>query len=76
MKKERIHHRKMSIIISIYDGWRSVKVTYDSTDKVLFSAERISENSEHWMWRKNGIARHAVTISELSANTAHKYRIS
>lgn len=54
--------------------WPEVMVTYDSSDKVLFSADGL-KILVHWMWKKTGIAKHVVIILELSENMVHRYRI-
>ena len=46
--------------------WPEVIVTYDSLDKVLFSAD--------WMWKRTGQAKPAAIISASSENTDRRYR--
>ena len=49
--------------------WPEVMVSYDSFDKVLFSA-----NSAPWMWRTNGTARPGATTSASWASMACRSR--
>ena len=41
--------------------WPEVMVTYDSTDKVLFSADGFG-NSVPWMWKKTGMMKQEDTL--------------
>ena len=54
--------------------WPEVIVTYDSADKVLFSADGFGKFGT-WMPTRTGLARPAATISASWANTALKYKL-
>ena len=53
--------------------WPEVMVTYDSTDKVLFSADGFGKFGALDV-KKTGTSKHAVTISESLENTVHRFR--
>ena len=54
--------------------WPEVMVTYDSTEKVLFSADG-SENSVPWMQMNHGTMRQEDTISASLENMVCRCRI-
>ena len=51
-------------------------VPEDAAALLICSPQTDLANSALWMWKKTGHAKLAVTISALSANTAHRYRTS
>ena len=65
----------LTFVLAPMVHWPEVMVTYDSKDKVLFSADAFGKfGALHWMLRKTGLAKQDAIISELLENTALRYR--
>lgn len=65
---------KLTFVFAPMVHWPEVMMTYESTEKILFSAMH-SGNSAHVIRTKTGLARQDGTISESLESMALRYRL-